>query len=68
MVASTIPTNQVASNKLNDNYAGMNLMYLCCIIVEGNLGKNSLSQNLTFKVILLCVLNAFIGMIYHLVW
>jgi hypothetical protein len=31
-----IPTNQVASNSFNGNYAGMNFMYLCCIIVEGN--------------------------------
>jgi hypothetical protein len=64
MVAPIVPTNQVASNQLNGNYIGMNLMYY----VEGNLGKNFLSQNLTFKVILLYVLNAFIGMIYHSVW
>jgi hypothetical protein len=43
----------------------MNSMYLCYIIVEGNLGKNFLNHNLTFDVILLCVLSA---MIYHLVW
>jgi hypothetical protein len=28
--------NQVASNLFNGNYAGMNFMYLCCKIVEGN--------------------------------
>jgi hypothetical protein len=62
-----IPTNQVASNKLI-NPCSMNLMFLCCKNVEGNLGKNSLSRNLIYKVILLCDLNAFMGMIYHLVW
>jgi hypothetical protein len=32
----SIPANQVASNKLNEIYACINLMYLCYINVEGN--------------------------------
>jgi len=36
--------NQVASNLFNGSYEGKYFIKLCCIIDEGNLGKNSLSQ------------------------
>jgi hypothetical protein len=36
--------NQVASNSFNGSYAGMSFIYSYCIIDEGNLGKNFLSQ------------------------
>jgi hypothetical protein len=40
-------------------------MYLYCIIVEGNLGKNSLSQSLFYKITLLHNLNALMEIRYH---
>jgi hypothetical protein len=43
-------------------------MYFYCIIVEGNLGKNSLIKNLFYKVTLLYDFNSLLGMIYHSVW
>jgi hypothetical protein len=36
-------------------------MYLCCIIIEGKLGKNFLRKKIFYKVTLLYVLNAFTG-------
>jgi hypothetical protein len=62
---TNIPTSQVALNLFNGSYAGMNFMYLYCIIVEGNLGKNSLSQSLFYKITLLYNLNALMEIIYH---
>jgi hypothetical protein len=42
-------TNQVESNSFKGNYAGKYFIKLCCIIVEGNLGKNPLSQSYYIK-------------------
>jgi hypothetical protein len=39
-----LSTIQVALNSFNGSYAGMSFMYSYCIIDEGNLGKNFLSQ------------------------
>jgi hypothetical protein len=42
-------------------------MHLCFIIVEGNLGKNSLSHNLFYTITLLYNLNALMEIRYHVV-